>query len=880
MNDLNLDPSLFLLILKICFFLVITYLTGWAINPNPVFKQSRVSSWVYRQSLGTGLLLLIAFNLVNFDIAAKWVVIVPPLLLSIRLVFNRFYTGKMTTYTENCDSFYRSLFIYTLGSLIITIIYLMPLILTGSSGLYAFGGGDHSSYFRVSDLVVDKSLKDLILSWGLVWPPTTNYVGMSAIPSMFPPTQNWSINSFLFYIKYARQSMTFANQTIGVPFLALGFNNPEESYTAAVTVYLLLLCWSSAVFALTLIRKMERSWGLSLVACAVALASPAMSLVLKQTIPAVYAWGSMLLFLSVMLYKKSENNKTLGNPWAFGISFASTYLMYLPAIFVSGPLWAFLFLKGMKPAWKERIKWLLIVVFVLVAFTNVEMDRPIRLFLSNAIGAILDYGLKPGYLPFTMLGVVDFESVLEGAINYPQFLLASAVILIGLYLYIRRVGNQMKYVLVFTMPILFLIGYYWSKGGHYHVIRMIEFLGVVFVAMSITGFFCAYNTPSKITKFVILGLVSLFVANAVSNKVYIDRKIISPIPDARAGILSTGDMKVARILQREYAQAKTKPVVYWMGWGTIPFANHEIAFRNLRYVEAFEYDYSYVNMDLLAPQFLNGALLLYPTDKIADVLQINPAAFKNEKFKVADKEIQKVGTGSGAAILGTGWLAPTIEQGKSVRYIRSAQEAGLVIWSEEQKPVQIEIDAFGIEPGMSLTLRRPELENDVLAKDKTILRGEHETSAKYFVRLEKLSNRDSGSADFLRFVQQDLYGKMRLTAAQFNELLSQSKAFKQFIIYSLEKKSKLSMHLEDNYHSQQLTYKLPMAQDDHPTKVRFNFSLHKGANIIRFISRDKFGHRSARDIMSGVFYNPDINVPYVVVRKIYISPVEGKLEQL
>ena len=38
----------------------------------------------------------------------------------------------------------------------------------------------------------------------------------------------------------------------------------------------------------------------------------------------------------------------------FGIAIASTYLMYLPALFVSGPLWLYAFLKNIKFFWKEK----------------------------------------------------------------------------------------------------------------------------------------------------------------------------------------------------------------------------------------------------------------------------------------------------------------------------------------------------------------------------------------------------------------------------------------------------------------------------------------------------------------------------------------------
>lgn len=873
MNSFDLEPSLWLLIAKVFYFLGAIYLTGWAISPGPVFKHSRVFTWVFHQSSGAGLLLLVGFNLVSFDIPAKWVILVPPLLLCIRLVLNKVNPAKQDSYSAECDSFSRSLLIYSLGTVAICVIYLMPFILIGSSGLYAYGGGDHSSYFRVSDLVINQSLKDLMLSWGLAWPPTTDYVGMSATSSMFPPVPDWSINSFLFYIKYARQSMTFANQTIGVPFIALGINNPEESYTAGVTVYLLLLCWSAAIFVSTLTIHSAGTKVLALSASAVAIASPAMSLVLKQTIPAVYAWGSMLMFLSVLVLRHTENHKTMGMPIPFGIAIASTYLMYLPAIFVSGPLWAYLFLKNITHFWKERLKWVLGILAVLAISANLEIDRPVILFLSNATGAILNYGLTLNSLPITLLGVADFESAMNQQISLSKTYLAGITVLVGLYFYVKQLNKRINIALIFVMPILFSIAYYWQKGGHYHVIRMVEFLGVVFVAMSVAGFASVYSSTTRKRILVLSALAGIFILNAVHIKIGINKKVINPVPEARAGIIDAKDVKFVRSLEHEFAALGHPPVVYWMGWGTVPFANHEITFRKLKYVEAFEYDYAYVKLDLLDPQQLKDAVLVYPTNNLVDILRVEPDALKNDKSELEGITIQRVGQKSGAAVLGTGWMPVTIEGGKPVRYLRSAQEGGLVVWSEEQKSVQVEIEAVGVEPGMFLTLRRPEQENKFLAKDELFFRSGSESSAQFFTRIKNLISQDKGTQEVLYGVNMEMQmgGHMQLDQAAFNAHLYRSELFKRFIIKDIEAGGMLTKNLVKDYQAQQLTYKLNAFHDSAPTTIKFNLDLHQGANILRFIARDSLGRRSGRDPVTGVFFNPEINVPAIVIYKIKVK---------
>ncbi|MDG1143530.1 MAG: hypothetical protein P8N92_02630, partial [Burkholderiales bacterium] len=517
------------------------------------------------------------------------------------------------------------------------------------------------------------------------------------------------------------------------------------------------------------------------------------------------------------------------------------------------------------------------VLLVLLITTNLEIDRPIRLFFSNAVGALLDYRLDLEKLHLSLLGVVDFETVLSGRFSNLSANLAVLTVLGGLFCYVKLLNKQIKPVMVFIVPILFAITYYWLQGGQYHVIRMTEFLGVVLVAMAIAGLTSAYNSSQKIRMFVILVLGGLFLINAVIVKVKINKRVLSTIPDIRASVIDAHDIKLAESLEYEFSNLAPQPVVYWMGWGSVPFANHEILFRNLKYVEAFEYDYSYVGMDILAPQHLDDALLIYPNDGAADILHIKDDILENAKSKLGRRVVQRVGSGSGAAIVGTGWMSPTIEGGKTVRYLRSAQEGGLVIWSEAPKTVQIEIEASGVEAGMFLTLRKPEQEYEVPLTDKFIFRQEDESSEQYFLRIRKsMAQNPSVSAAFYN-LQDDFNGHFDSSSTIFNERLSLSDHFKLFIILNIEVKSELTVNLVEKYQQQQLTYKLNAFHDKDPTLIRFKLALNKGVNIMRFIGRDSDGRRSGRDAKKGIFYNPTINVPYIVVRKIHISQPDADL---
>lgn len=875
MNISVLEPSLALLLFKVVYFLFVIYWVGWAIYCLPVFVQSRVSTWVFRQSIGAGVLLIVGFNLVSFDIPANWLLLMPPLLIGGRLLLNRFTMPIKIFYSDDCDSIKKSFYTYLIASVVIAAIYLMPFILTLTSGLYAYGGGDHSSYFRISDLVMNKSLKQLMLSWGLTWPPISGSAGYSLTSEMMPPLENWSINQFAFYIKYARLSWTFANQTIAVPFLALGLNNPEESYTAAVTVYLILMCWSAAIFAASIAKCISRSQFLALAACAVVLGGPAMSLALKQTVPAIYAWSSMLLFTSALIYRRTQNQTSLTMPIPFGIAIASTYLMYLPAFFVSGPLWLYLFFKNITTQWRGRLVWGILVILMLVMLTNIEIDRPMLLLMSNASGAILDYGLKLKFLPITFFGVADFETLISNQINLWPAYSAAAAILAGLFLFKRELSGEKVIATIFLAPIVCAIAYFWYKSGHYHVIRMIEFIGVVIVAMSTIGILQLFRFGRN-GKWIAGVLIAIFLINAFIIKLKIVGMVVSSTPQARSGMVTANDIRLSEVLTKEFEGQESPPLVYWMGWGSVPFANHEIVFRKLRFVEAFEYDYAYSKFNLLDLQNLDDAVLIYPSEKLVDILQINPDALDDNKIIIEGRPVQRVGRQSGAAILGTGWLPPTIEAGQPVRYLRSSQEGGLVIWSSEPKKVMIQLEASGFEAGMSLTLMRMAPENSqFFAGNEEVLRRKSETSKQYFARMNNSVSMDPGSVALLNLVEAEMRNSSELAASAFNAVLSKNKFFNSFLIHNLENKGELVKNFDSKYKSQQLTYSLNSYQDSKPTKIKLNFELQKGVNVLQFIARDSQGRRSGRDPLTTIAFNPEVKTQYLVIRKIQIG-IEGQ----
>jgi len=862
-----LEPTYYILLIKVIYFSLIFLLVGWAIYPQIQFPNSKIANWIFYQGLGFSFLLLFGFNLVNYDIPAKWIALLPPILVIYRLIKVR-ASFKKQIIAQNIYLIKKSFFLFLVFSFIISLVYLFPFFLLKTSGLYAYGGGDHSTYFRISELVTHKSLKDLVVSWELKWPPTESYTSMTVPLSGYPPVPNWSINNFLFYIKYARQSMTFANQTIAVPFFALGFGDEEESYTAGVTVCLLLLCWSTAIFISTIAKKENDSVLSGVAACTIALGAPALSLILKQTIPAVYAWGTMLLFCSTLIIKNRQNDINLRASFPVGIAFAGTYLMYLPAIFVTGLVWLYELFYKIRSNWKQKIAYGAGIILVFIAATNREIDRPIKLFFSNALGAILDYRLNLKIMPFTLIGVLDFESALNQKISWPLTISASVIVCIGLFLFKKLKNKESKLLACALLPILAAVCYYYIKGGDYHVIRLTEFFGTLILAISSIGLSLCWRPLTRYQKIILSFLLCAFLANSFYLKQKYYRKIFSADPDARAGIIRSNDIQLTKILASYFKDKGYFPVVYWLGWGAVPFANHEILFRNLQYVEGFEYDYSYVKMNLLDKKYLNRAVLVYPNDK-EDILEIDKKVLPNQRNIVCNNYLQEIGVKSGAALLGTGWLPPTKEKDKIVRYLRSNHEGGLIIWSEANKKLNLNIDASGVEPELQLTVEHTEF---ILPQKGKIYKQDNESNKQFFARIEKNSSQDKSIKDLIYAVSVELEKSMQppQNLQEFNTMLQTSDNFRSLILQCLEKKSSFTKDLESQFAACHQTVTLNSFHQDNPTRLQIKLEMQPGFRIIKFIVRNQSGQRDGRHSSSGIFYNPNLNIPWVVVHKVSI----------
>lgn len=696
-----LYPSLPLLIFKTLFLLFVTGLTGWSIFPQRIYPRHLAVSWVAWQALGTVALLVCGFTLTRIDIPGKWLFVIVGLLFVIRAgnwIQPRGLKKGLKEALSSAlprESDKGSLLAYITVLACVSGLYYLPFILRNTSGFYAYGGGDQSSYLRISDLLLEQTLGDITRQW-----QSESSDGNFPV-SFLAPSPSYSARQLVYYIRRG-MSWTYATQTIGMPFMALAPGFTEESFTVGVLIYLLILCWGAAILVGSLTESTPPFRTLATCACVVAVGSPALSLALKHAIPALFAWG-MTLFLLGLLFSsvRGEVPRLPTTLFAFGTT--ACVLMYLPALTLTSPLWLLgLVLLGWGHG-KGALRQFLGVLLLVVLLGNVELLRPLKLLSSNMTRQLVDYGLQWRHLPSTLLGVADFETLL----SFPRSdglltLVASGGVFIGLLLGLGRLDGRGKLGFMLLVPAMIAVPYYMLKGGHYHVIRVTEFVAVPVLALAALGWdhSIGRGRSKRSAGGVALAGMSLaaFLLGSCYYKLYIFASLASNDNQFRASMAGRASLVLAReivSLQREARGDGQPATVFAMTFGAIQCANNEIIFRDVPYLEAFEYDYqASFGLDLLSDKYLGNALLVFPGTRPADILDVSAALRSEPHWQRPGYAVWHTMSGRGAALIGTGWLAPRLESGITVRYLRDSQEGGVVIWSDRPQAIVISLIAF------------------------------------------------------------------------------------------------------------------------------------------------------------------------------------------
>ncbi|MBI4576423.1 MAG: hypothetical protein HY722_09200 [Planctomycetes bacterium] len=717
-----MGPSLFLLLLKVVYFLVLVGVCGWALAPRPLYPDRRIGSWVAWQVLGTTTLFICGFSLVRMDIPARWLAVVPPALLVYRAVANagrrRFPSSTpgpgAPDRIVDAEPLRRSLLWYAGTSALVVLLYLFPFVALNTSGLQAYGGGDQSSYFRMSDLLLDESLGGLVERWESQAQPAEYGEELLA------PSPNWSIHQLAYYLEKGA-SWTFATQTIGLPFMALAPGFTEESYTAGVTVLVVICCWGAALLVASLPRGRPPSSALAVSAAVVAVGSPVFSLALKHATPALCAWGVLLHLLAVLLHHARIGDSAVPRVF-FALGLSTCILLYLPGLLIATPLLVAVLVSLSSRPQSRTLPSLGTVALLVVLLVNVELERPLRLILSNVSRQLVDYGLHWEVLPLTVLGIADFDTILSSPVlPSPVTTLLGLALTLGFPLAIAQMERRARLALLLLVgPFAFAIPYYYYRVGHYHVIRLSEFVAIPLLALSGLGFLSwTYSrgaTGLRVRAVAGLGALALL-AGALPFKAIAYSSIIGAGgPNPRASMLHSGSLRLSHDIVQfagEVSSSDRAATVYWMGWGAVQAASNDILFRRVNFLESIEFDYTGLGdvnrVDVLDPVLLANAILVYPDPPPRDILEPGSRYKPDPRWTVPGYRLFHTGSGAGSALVGTGWLPPTRERGEVVRHLRGRIDGGLVIWSEEPVEVLLGVECYGRDEDGSLVIERGHL---------------------------------------------------------------------------------------------------------------------------------------------------------------------------
>ncbi|MBI4576421.1 MAG: hypothetical protein HY722_09190 [Planctomycetes bacterium] len=718
-----LEPSLPLLCAKTVYFLLATGACGWALYPQAIYPRSRIGSWVAWQTLGISVLLLSGFTLLRMHLPARPLWVVPWLLPLIRLAilglrYRRDGRGPIAWVRglEDPAPLRRSFLAYVAVTGAICALYLLPFIVRGTSGLYAYGGGDHSTYFGFSAELVDQSVDDVSSGWDIDWDTLREDEDARRIfkrnlkrnaPMLVPPSTNWSFRQYVRMVQ-TDEATTYASQTVSIPFIALVPGSSEESYSAGMATYVALLCWAAALLVTSFFRERPPPWVIAVGALAVAVGSPAISLAIKGSIPALFTWGLCLQLLAVLLDHVRRDCPRLP-VFFFGVGIATCVLFWVGALVLTSLLWAYGLLSLLYRGWRPLLLRGALVAALVLLLGNSEFLRVYRLTtLAYLKELVLDYRVTWDHIPPTLMGAADFETLLsiEGSEAEVRFywvvasLGAVGSLLCAALALFRMDRRGAVALLLLAAPFVYSVPRYMSLTMHYHVLRVVEFAAVIVLALAGMGLATSLRPWSPWSRryvvYPALCGLAMFCASALTFKSYILSTFTTPGLHLRSSMIDSEAMDLARRLAEhgDRTASPERPIVYSMSHGSIRVANNELLFRHVRYLEGYDYDYLlFYNLDLLNTEYARNAVLVYPEGYGPDILHVADELRPQPILPIPGYRVYEPGTGSGVALVGPGWIPADSARDPVYRYLRDFYEGGIFIWSQAPRTVLLRLRA-------------------------------------------------------------------------------------------------------------------------------------------------------------------------------------------
>ena len=838
------NPNIITLYLKLFYLTAIYCLTGYLVI-GKFLKKSIFFSLAFFIFFGVCIQFLLGFLLVELNIKTKYL----PLLL-LPLFFYRFflfYKNKKVN-LESIEilknrSSIREVTIFFICLLLSSSFYFIPFISEKTSGFYAYGGGDQTSYFGVSEFVYDTTLKE-------------NFYHLSKYSNQynFLYETNFPVKSLSYYL-FLKANLVLAPQFIAVSPISFAPTYPEESYSAFIAILLFSLN-SFIVFLLSkfLIRVSKKKYLIFFFLTMIA--SGGLSLAWKHATPALFSWISSLSILVILLLSKEYHIEFL-NPFIIAILTLVSFLLYLPSlvlVFIPSLYLFIILLQKGKIAFAFTIQ--TGIIFLLLG--NLNLQYPVRLSLGNAFEdrMLLDYGLKYEQCIKALTGIYDFESLLSFPIkNSRSFeILIVSIVFIGFVIHIFWGKSKRNIAVLLTIVLsLSLSVYYYLKNGHYHVIRLIEFCSILVFPLSA---FTLVNFISNkrntifllIRNYFFIFLISVLVFGVIKNRLFVFNLFKNPDYNARASLKNSNSLLLTNDLKK--MNTHSEKYFFWMHHGSVQSANNQIMFRNVKYFENSEYDYfNSFKIDTLDIEILRNSIFVYPPYLQNQIYYDNYPKGSLQYDLLNGFKLYNSGKGLGAVLVGAGLVANSISDNY---YIRPHLEAGVYVWNHLNKNIDLEfefyIDEVNFKEGATLTLREQD--------------GSRDIDTKYMLNsINTLNLKKDPDVDEVVH-----WNMLRKLGDPFNLNLE-----KEFLWFKYENGEDIPIHFENTFRVGDKNIKLKQGLN----KIRVNVG-NKKSNVFRFIPRDKHGARAGNDIVLTHLYpyNPEKrvfkgnNLPTIYIRKV------------
>jgi len=582
--------------------------------------------------------------------------------------------------------------------------YFAPFVVEGTSGYYARGGGDHSTYLILSEWFTKNS----------IWDKQAPYESI-------PPQRHWEPKQFVDVKStfYPSNTQPLANQFVATPFMSILPGANEETYSATVAFYISMACWSTLALLFVLLKKETIRWWAFV---PLFLSNLIIFAATCHSIP--YVLAISMINVSLLLYWSYTKEplwqvqiQKYGHFLPLGLMHAALLSIY-PHGFVM--LIAFMGVMAIScGSWEGFNRYFILCLTSTIfgmAVANILLLISIPL-LFTGMGFADSYGSK-GY-HFLHI-IASYSGISDFLLWYPNFEILQKRVLAGLISFAFLLGFARKSFMsalpnakpliasLFAIPLIAIVYYHFRGNGSYQIIRFAEIGHLYLLAMAGFAISSLYEKSSKkilttfaVILFLILPEVGMRVF-AVKQVVSVDHYFATEFRDAEALV----GVKKIEALQNHTKGAAPNRIAYYFGPGDgVDFAGGSVLLRNLHFLPArgntlaswFDLRLPGTNTRAWKKEWLDQAILVIRPESDVDIIEdLRPTAFSKPlldtaKLKIYDSLEQPL-----TQLVGDSWHtmkffpARGVEGARPYRYLKGAL-ATIVVWSQESKKVDLSL---------------------------------------------------------------------------------------------------------------------------------------------------------------------------------------------